>query len=297
MNTRDDLPPETTYRSATSLSARLIRYAASRTPPGLAERLEEEWIADLAEQRSAVDRIRFALGCCWARQVIGHELHLYGARLNTAGHGSVGVINSPYPSLLPRRTGVLLAIVAVHIAAALAFIYGVKLRELPVPQPPMTGKIYFDPTPAMPPPPLPRPQLEHDTVMVPELPPLRLLPSGSADSFQPIAQSTSSVPTPPPAPVRKSGGIGKGFPDTVDFYPASAVRLGEAGLTAVSVCVDDHGRLTADPKIAVSSGSPRLDGGALALARAGSGHYRSATENGKAVSACFQIGVRFALKS
>ena len=78
MSTRDDLPPEAADRSATSLSARLIRYAASRTPPGLAERLEEEWVADLAEQRGAVDRIRFALGCCWARQVISHELHLYG---------------------------------------------------------------------------------------------------------------------------------------------------------------------------------------------------------------------------
>ena len=64
----------------------------------------------------------------------------------------------------------------------------------------------------------------------------------------------------------------------------------------MSVCVDDLGRLTTDPKVAVSSGSPRLDGGALALARAGSGHYRSTTENGRAISACFQIGVRFALK-
>ena len=35
----------------------------------------------------------------------------------------------------------------------------------------------------------------------------------------------------------------------------------------------------------------------LALARATSGPYRNTTENGKAVNACFQIGVHFALKN
>jgi TonB family protein len=209
----------------------------------------------------------------------------------------VGVIGSPYPSLLPRRATVLLVIVALHIAAALAFIYGVKLHDLPISQPPMSWKVYFDPKPVTPPPPLPRPQFEQDTFKIPELPPLGPLPSSSADSFQPIAQPTSSLPASGPAPVRVSGGIGKGFPDTTDFYPPGAMRLGEAGRTAVSVCVDDHGRLTTDPRIAVSSGSPRLDGGALALARAGSGHYRSTTENGRAISACFQIGVRFTLRN
>jgi TonB family protein len=297
MSTRDDLPPETAGRSAASPSARLIRYAAGRMPPGLAERLEEEWIADLAEQHGALSRMRFALGCWWAKEVIGHEPHLYGARLSAASHGKVDVITPLYPSLLPRRAAVFLVIVFLHIAAALALIYAIKVRELPIPQPPMIGRLYFDPKLVTPPLPLPRPQLGHDRVRILVLPPFGPLQSSSADSLQPIAQPTSSLPTPGPAQVRMSGGIGRGFPNTADFYPPSAMRVGEAGLTAVNVCVDDHGRLTTDPKIAVSSGSPRLDGGALALARAGSGHYRSTTENGRAISACFQIGVRFTLKS
>ncbi len=297
MNTRDDLPRETANRGSPSLSARLIRYAARRTPPALAERLEEEWLADLAEQRGAIDRMFFAAGCCWARQVIGHELHLYGARLNAAGHGGVGVINSPYPSLLPRRAAVLLVIISLHLAAAFAFIYGVRLREMPIPKPPMTWKIYSDPKPVTPPPLLPSPQFEPGAVKIPALPPLGLLPPASPETFQPIAQPTLSAPASGPAPVRVSGGIGKGFPATEDFYPSSAIRLGESGLTAVSVCVDEHGRLTSEPTVAISSGNPRLDGGALALARAGSGRYRSTTENGRAVSACFQIRVRFTLRN
>jgi TonB family protein len=297
MNTRDDLPTETAARSAESPSARLIRYAAGRMPPGLAERLEEEWLADLAVQHGALSRMRFALGCCWAKEVIGHEPHLYGARLSAAGHGKVDVTAALFPSPLPRRAAVFLFIVLFHFAAALALIYAIKVRELPMPQLPMTGHVYLEPKTAIPPPPLPRPQFDHDTYRIPELPPLGPLPTGSADSFQLVAQPTSSLATEASAPVRVSGGIGKGFPDTADFYPPSAIRLGEAGRTAVSVCVDDRGQLTTDPKIAVSSGNPRLDGGALALARAGSGHYRSTTENGRAISACFQIGVRFTLKN
>lgn len=295
MTTRD-LLPETAGQGAASPSARLIRHAAGRMPPHLAERLEEEWIADLAEQRGALSRMRFALGCWWAQEVMAHEPHLYGARLSAPGHGEVDAISPPYPSRLPRRAAAFLAIVLFHFAAALALIYAVRVRELPIPQPPMSWKYYPDSKPVTPPLPLPRVQFDHNTVKIPQFPTLGPLQASSADSVQPFTQPASSSPPPGPALVRTSGGIGKGFPDTADFYPPSAMRLGEAGLTAVSVCVDDHGRLTADPRIAVSSGSPRLDGGALALARAGSGHYRSTTENGRAISACFQIGVRFALK-
>ncbi|HYM29333.1 MAG TPA: hypothetical protein VET66_14380 [Steroidobacteraceae bacterium] len=39
-----------------------------------------------------------------------------------------------------------------------------------------------------------------------------------------------------------------------------------------------------------------LDGGALALARAGSGHYRPATEDGRPVSACFPFRIRFEMR-
>jgi len=64
----------------------------------------------------------------------------------------------------------------------------------------------------------------------------------------------------------------------------------------VQVCVDRAGRLTADPVIAQSSGSARLDEGARKLARAGSGHYRATTEEGRPVNDCYGFRIRFDLK-
>ena len=295
MSTRDDLPVETAKRTLGSPPVQIIRYAAGRMPTGLAERLEEEWISDLTEQRGAFARMRFALGCCWATYVIGHELHVYGARLNTASQGSAGVIYAPYLSEIPKRAAALLVIVFLHVAAAIALIYAIRGHALPVPQQPMAWQ-YIDPKPVRPPLPVPRPQQEYRIGQIPMPPPLGPLQYDSAEALAPV-KAVTSLPIPAPPPVRVAGGIGKGFPNTVDFYPSSAIRLGEAGITAVSVCVDNHGRLTTDPQVAISSGSPRLDGGALALARAASGHYRSTTENGKPINACFQIGVHFALKS
>jgi hypothetical protein len=40
---------------------RLIHRAAQRAPGSLSERLEEEWLADLAAQRSLISRLRFAI--------------------------------------------------------------------------------------------------------------------------------------------------------------------------------------------------------------------------------------------
>ena len=53
------------------MSARIIRWAAHRTP--LAERLEEEWLADMSERQGWIARLRFALGCCWAGAVISAD--------------------------------------------------------------------------------------------------------------------------------------------------------------------------------------------------------------------------------
>jgi TonB family protein len=102
--------------------------------------------------------------------------------------------------------------------------------------------------------------------------------------------------SPPPPVTRELGGPGAGFPNTADYYPDAARRLGEKGSTLVQVCVDATGRLMANPTLAQSSGSTRLDEGALRLARAGSGHYRATTEDGKPVSACYPFRVRFELK-
>jgi len=110
-----------------------------------------------------------------------------------------------------------------------------------------------------------------------------------------VACATS--PPPPKTVVRESGKPGEGFPQSEDYYPAAAQRLAESGRVVVLACVGVDGELTAEPTIATSSGSTRLDEGALRLARAGSGHYRPATENGKPVKSCFVFAVVFALKA
>jgi TonB family protein len=71
--------------------------------------------------------------------------------------------------------------------------------------------------------------------------------------------------------------------------------MAETGAATVHVCVDTRGRLTADPTLTRSSGSRRIDDGALNLAKAGSGHYRPSTEDGQPVSACYPYRIRFEL--
>lgn len=92
--------------AAASWSGWIIRQAARGTPPGLAERLEEEWLADLAVQSSVLTRLCFALGCCWAALVIARD---QGVPLGLSGKElALG---------LPRRTGALLLVVCVHLGA------------------------------------------------------------------------------------------------------------------------------------------------------------------------------------
>jgi TonB family protein len=93
-----------------------------------------------------------------------------------------------------------------------------------------------------------------------------------------------------------TGGPRAGFPNTDDYYPPEARRLDETGTSVVSVCVDPRGRLTAAPALVTSSGVGQIDEGALRLAKAGSGHYRPTTEDGRPVSSCYSFRVRFELQ-
>jgi TonB family protein len=88
------------------------------------------------------------------------------------------------------------------------------------------------------------------------------------------------------------GGPGIGFPNPDDFYPMLSRHMEEQGTATVQVCVDTKGRLTADPTTLLGTGSFRLDEGALKLARAGSGHYRATTEDGRPVISCYPLRIR-----
>jgi hypothetical protein len=56
-----------------SAANRIIQSAARRAPSSLSERLEEEWLAAIPEQRGRLRRLSFALGCCWAAMAIRRD--------------------------------------------------------------------------------------------------------------------------------------------------------------------------------------------------------------------------------
>lgn len=85
------------------------------------------------------------------------------------------------------------------------------------------------------------------------------------------------------------------FPNPSDYYPAESIRMREAGAPVVHVCVGPDGEATDEPTIVRSSGSARLDEGALQLAKAG--HYNPGTEDAKPVTACINMAVNFRLRN
>jgi TonB family protein len=115
-----------------------------------------------------------------------------------------------------------------------------------------------------------------------------------------VAPPTQSAPPQIPTPYvakQLQGGPGAGFPNPDDYYPPLARHLEEQGVATVRVCVDANGRLTSDPTTLEGTGSARLDEGALKLARAGSGHYRATTEDGRPVNSCYPFRIRFQIKN
>jgi outer membrane biosynthesis protein TonB len=113
----------------------------------------------------------------------------------------------------------------------------------------------------------------------------------SACATQPRAGSPP--PEVPTGQVTRDIRPGPGFPQTEDFYPLEARKLGQTGATDVRACVDTMGKLTAPPTLVRTSGSPILDHAAIALATAGSGHYVPAIEHGMLVSKCIVYSIRF----
>jgi TonB family protein len=298
---RETITPASGERPCTWLdrtAQQLIRHAARHAPQALSERLEEEWLADLAARAGALARLRLAIGCRWAAQVIAHEQGASALAGAAAGGHKVMSTYLQFGSTPgPRRGVVFILIAGLHVVLICGFAAGLSHSMVTSIPPTIIGRFL----PEAPPPPLP-PPLPRVTLVTPRpidfVPPEVLLPPTGENtitlpSHAPPAATPPAVPTPV---TRVPGGPGKGFPNTDDFYPPSAIRLGESGIAAVNVCVADNGALSADPTIAQSSGSARLDAGALKLARAGSGHYRATTENGRPVRSCYTFRVNFRLR-
>jgi len=275
----------------------LIGRAARRAPLPLRERLQEEWLADMASRQGTAARLRLAIGCCWATQVIAFEHAAVRVSVPAAATAqNVLNVQPHHPWILPRRMVALLLIASLHIAV----IYGLAtgLLHTIIPDAPtttvanVTTEVPVQQAPAPPGPP------ELAPVQVERPPATELAPDLIQENVvdAPPAQLPQSLPPPAPTAVhRVVGGLGQGFPASGDYYPPASRRAGEQGVATIQVCVDGGGRLTALPQVARSSGSARLDEGAMKLARAASGHYRPTTENGRPVDSCYPLLVRFAL--
>jgi TonB family protein len=271
--------------------------ARRNAPVSLSARLEEEWLADLEGRRGAIARLRFAMGCCRATRVIALELGAPVRAAAAAGGRSATLFGEPGASILSRRTTVFALIGILHVLVILGLASGMT-REVSQAVPPRI-QATLESKPASRPEPLPlsNPRLLQ---LRPDVPPLHWTDATPEGAITPQAADSSAsaavTAATPGQVVRVIGGPGRGFPNTADYYPAPSIRLAEKGVATVRVCVDGAGRLTADPAIAQSSGSARLDAGALRLAKAGSGHYQPSTEGGRPVSSCYPFGIRFELK-
>jgi TonB family protein len=294
MKTRNDL---------TDLAHRLIRHAARKAPAALAERLEEEWLADLHSRSAALSRLRLAVGCCWATAVITRDFRVPQLATSGAPGGHrlhLGELQHSLP-LLSRRTLTFILIAGLHVLLIYLFASGLAQRVVTsIPQ--VTHAFFPEQSRPQPPP-----------ATVPDFKPKPFTGLVPPDVAPPVIDDPSDVPAGPQirderpattgAPAvrftphidRVVGGPGKGFPNTDDYYPATSRRIAETGAATVQVCVDSRGRLTADPTLTRSSGSRRIDDGALNLAKAGSGHYRPTTEDGQPVNACYPYRIRFEL--
>lgn len=287
------------------LASLLVRRAARSAPEALADRLEEEWLADLSERRGPLSRARFALGCCWAMRVIAHEHALASAAAasSTSSH-RILVAHAVHalldPARLSRRTVAIAVLICVHVAVLYIFVMGLAQKASAVFSGPMASRVIEETARREQPPALPQPKFATQVdVPTPLVDTFELPPEAQTITVPPhVDRAVILPPSGVPAAVvnRIVGGPGAGFPSTDDFYPPIARRLGEAGSAVVQVCVDPRGQLTSAPTLAHSSGIRTIDDGALRLARAGSGHYRPTTEDGRPVSACFAYRIRFQLK-
>jgi TonB family protein len=287
------------------LARSVIQHAARSAPASLSERLEEEWLADFEERSGPLARLRFGVGCCWATRVIAHEY--LEPKVAAAGSTTGSKVMTAYAqqdfSFLSRRTSAFILIIGLHAVIIGGFATGLVPQVVKKVVPPMFEIVIpvvpkpTDPPPQLTPPTLSDPRIVIDRPLVP--PVIDDDPVAPRDvTTEVVGIQPSQVPSVPKKEVnRMLGGPGKAFPNTDDYYPPAEIRMGRKGVATVQVCTDDKGRLTAAPTLAQTSGSTGLDEGALKLAKAGSGHYRATTEDGRPVSSCYPFRIKFDFKN
>jgi protein TonB len=198
-----------------------------------------------------------------------------------------------------RRAIVFAFIVGLHVLFAWAMATGLAHKVVQTIAPPIQTDLIEEIEQQEAPPPPPPPEFERPPVEVPPPEVAIDIPVDTANSTAITDVTDKPVPMAPPPPpaapkVRKAPTMGKNFPNSEDYYPAASKRLGEEGTPVVKVCIGPNGKPSEEPTIATSSGSARLDEGAIKLAKAG--RYVAGTVDGQPSTDCFSFRVKFELK-
>ena len=195
-----------------------------------------------------------------------------------------------------RRSLVLFAIIGLHVFIFWALATGLARKAIEVLAPPIQTDIVQEEIKKNEPPPPPPPEFQKPPV---EVPPPDVTIDMPVETQQTTAISNVTTKHVEAAPAPKAVNKvppkidTKHFPNSEDFYPAASKRMGEEGAPTVKVCMGADGKLSGPPTIAQSSGSARLDAGAIDLAKAGARYISPGTEDGKPVASCLEFRVRF----
>ena len=194
-----------------------------------------------------------------------------------------------------RRTAVFAAIVALHIGIIWALATGLATRAIQMVAPPIQTQIVQQTKQQLKPPPPPPPQLKQQQVQVP--PPviqINVPQESQTHAITIVKRVVRAAPAPAPAHITPLSVRGA-LPPTDEYYPDASRRLGEQGTTMIHLCIGAGGRLVGQPSIVRSSGSARLDQAAIRYANATSGHFNPETNNGRPVTVCTQLPIKFQL--
>lgn len=209
---------------------------------------------------------------------------------------------APEPSLSPKRLAAIAGVVLVHVALIIGLKNGLSRHVMDLIREPLDVKIIEEEITidkAPPPPPVnidvPPPFVPPPEVQINLPPPPVSTAIQAVTNTQPVIQPPTPLPPGPPKYTKVvRAKIGR-FPNSDDFYPPSAKRMGREGITTVRVCVGPNGRLSEVPAVTESSGDKTLDEGAVKYAQAG--RYVAGTNDGVPTTDCFPFRIKFELKN
>ncbi len=204
----------------------------------------------------------------------------------------------PESSGVSRRAVVGGSIVGLHVLVVYLFATGLMHNTLAVLAQPIVASFFDVPRQPVAP---SEPSVKLDPTKVDQVPlppPPREPPDDPRSDPQRVSGPEGLQPAAQPPtvtalePIRVMGQ--NRLPNTEDYYPADLRRLGVEGASIIRVCVDENGVREGNPKVEQSSGNPRLDQGALSVARAG--RYARSMRGPVPVPNCFRFHIGFQMK-